>query len=83
MLCVRSYDFFSALSAYLCVLCVKPFLRLVITQRTQRYAESAEKKSKGRANTFGAKPVELSNWTIQTIHYLGRKARCEEFSDRT
>jgi len=36
--------FSSALSAYLCVLSVKCFPRLTFTQRTQRYAESAERR---------------------------------------
>src|SRR5215213_3273305 len=40
---LRSWKVVSAISAYLCDLCVKYFSRLQLTQRSQRHAEIAEK----------------------------------------
>ena len=46
------FELFSAISAYLCELCAKRLLGLQLTQRSQRYAEIAEKGSNCCATHF-------------------------------
>ena len=49
----------SAISAYLCDLCVKYFSALKLTQRSQRYAEIAEKNQTVVETNFRGKPTVL------------------------
>jgi hypothetical protein len=66
-----------AISAYLCDVCVTVVARNILTQRSQRYAEIAEKNQLVVKTTFRARPLlhiaDFSlHWPMENVIYETR-----------